>query len=106
MVEIFKTDVYDRWFHTLKDKKTQAILDMHIERMRFGNFGNSKPIGQGLSELKINYGAGNFAQCIRVPAGVLQPKKIRCSCLIMCKTLSNFQCFSLRRGRGDPHPHE
>lgn len=58
MVEIFKTDVYDRWFHTLKDKKTQAVLDMHIERMRFGNFGNSKPIGQGLSELKINYGAG------------------------------------------------
>ena len=31
---------------------------IYFERMRFGNFGNSKPIGQGLSELKINYGAG------------------------------------------------
>jgi len=58
VVEIYKTDVYDKWFNALKDKKTQAVLDMHIERMRFGNFGNSKPIGQGLSELKINYGAG------------------------------------------------
>ena len=58
MIEIFKTDVYLKWFNSLKSKKIQAILDMHIERMRFGNFGNSKPIGKGLSELKISYQAG------------------------------------------------
>jgi len=50
--------VYLKWFNSLKSKKIQAILDMHIERMRFGNFGNSKPIGKGLSELKISYQAG------------------------------------------------
>lgn len=58
MIEIFKTDVYLKWFNSLKSKKIQAILDMHIERMRFGNFGNSKPIRKGLSELKISYQAG------------------------------------------------
>ena len=58
MIEIFKTDVYLKWFNSLKSKKIQAILDMHIQRMRFGNFGNSKPIGKGLSELKISYQAG------------------------------------------------
>lgn len=58
MIEIFRTDVYLKWFNSLKSKKIQAILDMHIERMRFGNFGNSKPIGKGLSELKISYQAG------------------------------------------------
>ena len=50
--------MYLKWFNSLKSKKIQAILDMHIERMRFGNFGNSKPIGKGLSELKISYQAG------------------------------------------------
>jgi probable addiction module killer protein len=58
VIEIFRTDVYLKWFNSLKSKKIQAILDMHIERMRFGNFGNSKPIGKGLSELKISYQAG------------------------------------------------
>jgi len=58
VIEIFKTDVYLKWFNSLKSKKIQAILDMHIQRMRFGNFGNSKPIGKGLSELKISYQAG------------------------------------------------
>ena len=55
MIEIKKTDTYLKWFKSLKDKKTQAVIDMHIGRMYFGNFGNSKPIGHGLSELKINY---------------------------------------------------
>lgn len=58
MIEIQKTDTYLKWFKSLKDKKTQTVIDMHIGRMYFGNFGNSKPIGHGLSELKINYKSG------------------------------------------------
>lgn len=58
MIEIRKTDKYTKWFDGLKDKRTQAIIDMHIDRMRLGNFGNSEPIGNGLSELKIHYQSG------------------------------------------------
>ena len=58
MIEIRKTDKYTKWFDGLKDKKTQAIIDMHIDRMKLGNFGNSEPIGNGLSELKIHYQSG------------------------------------------------
>ena len=58
MIEIRTTDKYTKWFDVLKDKKTQAIIDMHIDRMKLGNFGNSEPIGNGLSELKIHYQAG------------------------------------------------
>lgn len=58
MIEIRKTDKYIKWFNGLKDKKIQAIIDMHIDRMRVGNFGNSEPIGNGLSELKIHYQSG------------------------------------------------
>jgi putative addiction module killer protein len=58
MIEIRETDTYTRWFSSLKDRKTRAIIDVRIRRISLGNFGDVKPVGHGISEIKIDYGPG------------------------------------------------
>jgi len=58
MIEIRETDTYKKWFRSLKDKRAKARIDVRIRRISLGNFGNVEPVGKGVSELKIDYGAG------------------------------------------------
>ncbi|HTX79525.1 MAG TPA: type II toxin-antitoxin system RelE/ParE family toxin [Longilinea sp.] len=58
MIEIRETDVYRKWFDSIKDRKTRSIIDVRIRRISLGNFGDVEPVGKGVSELKIDYGAG------------------------------------------------
>lgn len=58
MIEIRETDIYKKWFRSLKDKRAKARIDVHIRRISLGNFGDVEPVGKGVSELKIDYGAG------------------------------------------------
>ena len=58
MIEIRETNVYHEWFEALKDKRAKARIDVRIRRVSLGNFGDVKPVGKGVSELKIDYGPG------------------------------------------------
>ncbi len=58
MIEIRETDTYKKWFNALKDKRAKARIDIRIRRVSLGNFGDVEPVGNGVSELKIDYGAG------------------------------------------------
>lgn len=58
MVEILKTDTFDRWFRRLKDARAKARIDERIERLAGGNPGDVKPVGSGVSEMRIDYGPG------------------------------------------------
>jgi len=58
MIEIQETDVYKKWFDSIKDRKTKSVIDVRIRRVSLGNFGYVEPVGKGVSELKIDYGAG------------------------------------------------
>jgi len=58
MVEIRETDTFKKWFSELKDKKAKARIDVRIKRVSLGNFGDVEPVGNGVSELRIDYGAG------------------------------------------------
>jgi putative addiction module killer protein len=58
MVEIRETDVYKKWFGSIKDRKTKSVIDVRIRRVSLGNFGDVEPVGKNVSELKIDYGAG------------------------------------------------
>lgn len=49
---------YTEWFNSIKDAKTKAVILTRIDRLKLGNMGDCEPVGQGLSELKIHYGAG------------------------------------------------
>lgn len=58
MVEIRKTDTFAKWIDGLKDIRARARVQVRIERLALGNAGDVKPIGEGVSELRINYGPG------------------------------------------------
>jgi putative addiction module killer protein len=58
MVEIRKTTVYGKWFDGLRDLKARAKILVRIERLAGGNPGDVKPVGEGVSELRIPYGPG------------------------------------------------
>jgi putative addiction module killer protein len=58
VVEIRQTDVYARWFGGLRDRQARARIDVRIRRLSLGNPGDVKPVGEGVSELRIDYGPG------------------------------------------------
>lgn len=48
---------YSEWLADLDDPTAGRLL-AHVDRMKSGNFGRSEPVGQGVSELKIDFGPG------------------------------------------------
>lgn len=58
MIEIRKTEIFDKWFEKLKDRRAKARIQARIDRMEMGNFGDVGPVGEGVSELRIFYGPG------------------------------------------------
>ena len=49
---------YAEWLASLRDARARARIIMQVDRMELGLFGDSEPVGEGLSELKIHYGPG------------------------------------------------
>lgn len=58
MIEIRKTETYARWIDDLRDVHARARILARVERLATGNPGDVKPVGEGVSELRINYGPG------------------------------------------------
>jgi len=58
VIEIRQTCLYSDWFAGLKDKRAKARINVRIRRLSLGNPGDVKPVGQGISELRIDYGPG------------------------------------------------
>jgi putative addiction module killer protein len=58
MMEIRKTEVYAKWLDGLRDIRARARVLARVERLAAGNPGDSEPVGEGVSELRINYGPG------------------------------------------------
>ncbi len=58
MTEIRKTDRFAQWLDDLRDIHARARVQARIERLATGNAGDVKPVGEGVSELRIDYGPG------------------------------------------------
>ena len=58
MLEIRKTDTYAQWIDSLRDLQARARIQVRIERLAAGNPGDVKAVGDGVSELRIDYGPG------------------------------------------------
>jgi putative addiction module killer protein len=58
MIEIQESATFGRWMRRLRDSRARARIVARIQRMAQGNLGDAKPIGGGLSELRIHYGPG------------------------------------------------
>ena len=58
MLEVRRTDVYAKWLDGLRDVRARARVLVRVERLAAGNPGDVRPIGEGVSELRIDYGPG------------------------------------------------
>ena len=58
MVQVRQAERFVRWLEDLRDLRGRAKVLARIERLISGNPGDAKPVGAGVSELRINYGPG------------------------------------------------
>ncbi|RMF17414.1 MAG: type II toxin-antitoxin system RelE/ParE family toxin [Candidatus Dadabacteria bacterium] len=49
---------FHEWLTKLKDRKARAVIRARLERVRLGNFGDCKQVGEGVSELRVDFGPG------------------------------------------------
>jgi putative addiction module killer protein len=58
MLQVRQTTTYSSWFSKLRDKAAKVRIDIRIRRLSLGNPGDVKPVGEGVSELRVNFGPG------------------------------------------------
>lgn len=58
MIEIRETSTFSEWLQALKDSRAKARIAARTQRLAFGNPGDVRPVGGGVSELRIDYGPG------------------------------------------------
>jgi putative addiction module killer protein len=65
MIEVRQTDVFADWFAGLRDRQARARITTRIRRLSLGNPGDVKPVGGGVSEMRIDYGPGYRVYFVR-----------------------------------------
>ena len=63
MIEIVQSAVFESWFSGLKDVQARARITARIRRLSLGNAGDVKPVGAGVSEMRIDSGPGYRVYC-------------------------------------------
>ncbi|MFZ2654782.1 MAG: type II toxin-antitoxin system RelE/ParE family toxin [Victivallales bacterium] len=58
MIEIRYTETFSDWLQHLRDRVGKAKILVRIDRLRIGLFGDTKPVGNGVLELRIDFGPG------------------------------------------------
>ena len=58
MLQIKKTEYFSKWHANLKDARARAKINLRIEQVKLGNFGDFKFVVDGIYEMRIHYGPG------------------------------------------------
>jgi putative addiction module killer protein len=58
MIQIQQTETYAKWFAGVRDRVARARIDIRIRRLSLGSAGDAKPVGDGVSELRVDHGPG------------------------------------------------
>ena len=58
MIEVRQTDEYAHWFNGLRDREARTRILVRIRRLSLGNPGDVRPVGEGVSEMRVDYGPG------------------------------------------------
>jgi putative addiction module killer protein len=65
MIEIRQSPAFATWFGRLRDREARARILVRIDRLSLGNPGDVRPVGEGVSELRIDYGPGYRVYFVR-----------------------------------------
>lgn len=65
------TEIFEEWLRRLRDERAKGRIIRRIARLRLGNFGDAKPVGEGISELRVDYGPGYRVYFMRTRATVV-----------------------------------
>lgn len=71
MLVIRQTETYSQWFNGLRDGRAKARINARIRRLSIGNPGDVKPVGSGVSEMRIDYGPGYRIYFVRRGAEIV-----------------------------------
>jgi putative addiction module killer protein len=64
--QVYETEVYTKWFTSLKDERAKARIDKRIDRAKYGNFGDWKIEAGEVRAMRIDYGPGyRLYYCMR-----------------------------------------
>ena len=55
---VYGRDVFDEWFEDLRDVVGKTVILRRLSRLAYGNFGDHRPVGCGVWEIRIHYGPG------------------------------------------------
>lgn len=58
MIEMIQSNSFNQWLAGLRDSNAKARIQVRLRRLSLGNAGDVKPVGDGISELRIDYGPG------------------------------------------------
>ncbi|RDJ20605.1 type II toxin-antitoxin system RelE/ParE family toxin [Bosea caraganae] len=58
MIELRQSAVFVKWLGDLRDMTARLRIAARLRRVEHGNFGDVKPVGDGVRELRIDYGPG------------------------------------------------
>lgn len=65
MIEVRQTEIFARWLAHLRDDRARARINARIRRLSIGNPGDVRPVGEGVSEMRIDYGPGYRVYFVR-----------------------------------------
>ncbi|MDK9697154.1 MAG: type II toxin-antitoxin system RelE/ParE family toxin [Siculibacillus sp.] len=65
MIEVRQTERFGAWISSLADFRARARILIRVDRLALGNAGDAKPVGRGVSELRIDYGPGYRVYFVR-----------------------------------------
>ena len=58
MYQFKRTDTFQDWWVRLKDERAKTAILSRLNRLTYGLAGDAKPVGEGVSELRVHYGPG------------------------------------------------
>jgi putative addiction module killer protein len=58
MITVTKTREFEKWIGSLRDRRAVARIGIRVDRLTFGYFGDVKPVGGGVSEMRVDHGPG------------------------------------------------
>jgi putative addiction module killer protein len=90
MIQIRQTEEFSEWLRRLRDRRARSIILARIERLASGNPGDVKPVGEGVSELRISHGPGYRAYFVQREQSLI---------LLLCGGDKSSQSTDIRRAK-------